>query len=174
MSLRLCRLFMYFAVGACLFFLPGLTAAEDQGVSTGTSKEEKKPERGGVLLRLNHILKTREAVRERVPETTLVGTPESGHIEYNGVRIESLDDDTLIRLLARVMREVRAQQIENMDRMQKQLQSVQNLNKLNALQSSQHRGPVNVPTSYVPPRAHSIPQVPQSPPRVPPQPPRTR
>lgn len=154
----------------------GTETAEETTVTKDPKDVERKmPTREEMLERLNRILRNRQSIREAVPGMELVGSPVSGHVEYNGIRIEDLSDSALVEIMAKVIMEARVQQMKNMERIQKQLQNVQNLGRINAFSArSVPPTPVNIPKAYTPPPANPVPPLPPSPPKAPYIPPKTR
>lgn len=159
---------------ACVLFsaIPGFSQ-ESATEASGEVSVQKEPSREEKLDRLNRILKTRKTVREAMAGMVLVGTPEKGHIEYEGVKLEDFDDETLNSILEDVINEARAQQMKNMERIQKQLQQVENLNRTNAhLNATRNIAPS--PSRALPVSGNVAPSVPASRPSpVPQSPPRT-
>lgn len=167
-----CAILLSFAAFCGLIYAEETAAIPEQsGVQA-----PKEPTREENLERLNRILRNRQAVREAVPGVELIGDQVSGHIEYEGTKIESLDDESLKSLLDAVVNESRAQQMKNMERIQKQLKQVENVQKINEHLNATRK--ITPAPLRVVPRADVVAPAPRtapaSPPQAPPRAPQTR
>ena len=158
-----------FLIFSFLIFDHVILLAQEDTTSGETVTEKKEPTRQEDLERISRILRTRKAVREAIKEIEIVGEAATGKIEYNGTRIESLDDESLKSLLDTVINTSRAQQMKNMERLQKQLKQVENLQRINrSLNTAPARPPAampNIPKIRMPRVAPVV--TPKAPPRVP-------
>jgi hypothetical protein len=136
--------------------------AEDEYIDEDVTVREYRIER------LNKILRNRDDITALVPGVVVKDGPGGPYVEYNGTRIEKLDDDILGELVGSVNNILVIKNVENIQRIQRDIRNIQRIQDLNRQQRmiQQHQSI----RGYQPPARPPSP--PAQPPRAPSQPPR--
>ena len=107
-------------------------AAPEAG--TPAEEEQQPPSREDMMERLNNILIYRVDVREAIPGVAVVEDAEGQYVEFNGVRIEDLTDESLMVLYRAVNQQVSLKNIENLQRTQRQMRDLKRIDNMNRQQ----------------------------------------
>lgn len=153
-----------------IMFIAGQNCSSSLAYGQENNQSERKElSREEILEKLNKTLKRRASLREVIPGIELIGESETGHLEFNGIRIDQLDNSTLKELLSTTITESRNKQLENMERLQSQMQNIENINRINQQIKQINTPPASSPKTYTLPP--TVPSVPRSVPRAPAMPP---
>ena len=136
-----------------------------------SAAEPQKVTKEKMLERLNEIFQYRLDIR-----AVITGIEEkqgkSGTVfyEYNGTRLEELDEDILFDILKKVNNQISLKNLQNLQRTQKQLKNLEQIKKLDRTQKmlKQLKSPIpkvpkvytapKIPKTYTPPKTYKAPK----------------
>jgi hypothetical protein len=109
-------------------------AQADPEAASIPEEEQQPPSREDMMERLNNILMYRVDVREAIPGVLVAEDAEGQYVEFNGIRIEDLNDDSLMVLYRAVNQQVSLKNIENLQRTQRQMRDLKRIDDMNRQQ----------------------------------------
>lgn len=148
-----------------LFLIPG-HAQEEVSKDEVSEAETQEPVRTALtkeelLERIIDVLDNREDVRGEIPGIALVDDGFAVHYEFNGVKLENLDEQLLQNLLNAINQKIMEKNLEQIQRIQRQMRDMQTIQNIQRTQRllRQQQAP-KVPT---PPKVQTPPKIPQPP-----------
>jgi len=117
---------------------------------------QKKLTREETLARIKELLKNRPNIAGAIKGLEAKQVPGgAATYVYNGAALESLDDDTLFKILSTINQQITIENLQRLDREQRQLKSLQQINQANRtqrmLRDQRALSRPAVPKAYTPP-----------------------
>ena len=136
-------------------------AVAEKGNDKAPTEAEKKMTKKGMALALTNMFKYHPNIASSIQGVMVKGEGDNSYCEYNGKKLDELDEETLLALLRKGNNLLSLENLQKLDQQQRQLRNLKQIEQLQRTQQTLNQSRT-VPNTPAAPKVYTAPNIPKT------------